>query len=299
MLLSHTEIPVVFPCNNDSLVGVISKPENSSRIGVVIVVAGGPQYRVGAHRQFVTLARLLASHAIASIRFDHRGTGDSTGNLRGFVDMNADIQSAADTLLSRVPEVEKIVLWGECESATASAFYSYLDPRIQGIFMVNPWIRTEAGLAKTMIRHYYWRRLLEKSFWTKVMSGNFSLTASLKSCMKMIKSTWARSGGKADSVFNDTLDTLPLPERLAQSCQRFSGEMFILTSGWDYIAREFNDYVKSSKIWQELTVSGCVTLKDIPEADHTFSRPEWRKQLFDYTINWLKRIESIQKDTSQ
>ncbi|MCB1947557.1 MAG: hydrolase 1, exosortase A system-associated [Burkholderiales bacterium] len=299
MLPSSTEIPVVFPCETDLLVGIISKPDKASRIGVVIVVAGGPQYRVGAHRQFVTLARLLASHAIASIRFDHRGTGDSTGELRGFVDMNADIQSAVNVLLESVPEIDKIVLWGECESATASAFYSYTDPRIQGIFMVNPWIRTDAGLAKTMIRYYYWHRLLEKSFWTKVMSGQFSITASLKSCMTLIKSTLSNKRGEADSSVDEAIDILPLPERLAESCRRFSGEMFILTSGRDYIAREFNDYVETSKIWQELIASGRVTLKAIPEADHTFSRLEWRNKLLEYTVSWLKNIESVQKDSAQ
>lgn len=295
----HTEIPVVFPCENDPLVGIINKPENAGKVGVVIVVAGGPQYRVGAHRQFVTLSRLLASHAIASIRFDHRGTGDSAGELRGFIDMGADIQSAVNTLLSHVPEIEKIVLWGECESATASAFYSYSDPRILGIFMVNPWIRTEAGLAKTMIRYYYWHRLFEKSFWTKVISGNFSLTASLRSCIDMIKSTLSSSKRNVDSVDNDVFETLPLPERLAKSCQQFTGEMFILTSGQDYIAREFNDYVKASTIWQELVACKRVTLKNILEADHTFSRPEWRHELFDYTINWLKHVKSFQQDSKQ
>ncbi len=110
MLPGQSEVPVVIPCKDDSLVGIINKPVNAGKTGVVIVVAGGPQYRVGAHRQFVTLARLLSKQGVASIRFDHRGTGDSTGNLRGFMDMNADIKSAVDTLCKHAPDIEKIVL---------------------------------------------------------------------------------------------------------------------------------------------------------------------------------------------
>jgi len=294
MLHKQTEIPVVIPCEDDTLVGVINKPQKAGRIGVVIVVAGGPQYRVGAHRQFVNLARLLASHNIASIRFDHRGTGDSTGELRGFIDMNADIQSAVNMLLDNVPEVGKVVLWGECESATASAFYGYSDARIQGIFMVNPWIRTDEGQAKTMLKHYYWRRVLEKAFWSKVVSGDFSITKSLKSCLSLVRSTISKSGGGNDSVIEDELESLPLPERLAQSCEHFEGELFILTSGYDYIAMEFKDYVKSSPVWQTLIATQHVAIEDLPDADHTFSRPEWRKKLLDCTVNWIKHLESTQ-----
>ncbi len=292
MLSNQNEIPVVIPCQEDTLVGIINKPKDVSRIGVVIVVAGGPQYRVGAHRQFVTLARLLAGHNIASIRFDHRGTGDSTGSLRGFIDMNADIQSAVDILLNHVPEVEKVVLWGECESATAGAFYSYSDVRVQGVFMVNPWIRTDAGLAKTMLKHYYWRRVLEKAFWAKVVSGDFSMMRSLKSCMELVRSTFSKSEDVNNSTLENELESLPLPERLAQSCQHFQGQLFILTSGHDYIAQEFKDYVKSSEIWQALTTTKRVTIEDLPDADHTFSRLEWREKLFDYTVSWVKRQES-------
>ncbi|SFK83703.1 exosortase A system-associated hydrolase 1 [Nitrosomonas aestuarii] len=298
MLPNQSEQPVSIPCEGETLIGIVNKPVKACRTGVVIIVAGGPQYRVGAHRQFVTLARLLAGRGIASIRFDHRGTGDSTGELRGFIDMNADIQSAIDTLFDRVPEIEKVVLWGECESATASAFFSYLDTRVQGIFMVNPWIRTDVGLAKTIIKHYYWQRIMQKSFWKKVMSGKFSATDSLKSIVKMMQSIFTRPENVSHSEMSDNFFELPLPERLAKSCEKFQGQIFILTSGFDFIAREFKDYLKSSEIWQKIIASGQVTLKDIPDADHTFSRLEWRKELLDQTVDWIMRLDSKRNNQS-
>lgn len=285
MLLSQVEIPVLIPCAGDTLLGVVHQPEKIGNVGVVIIVAGGPQYRVGAHRQFVTLARMLARMGVAVIRFDHRGTGDSTGDLRGFIDMNDDIHSATNLLCEKYPEIDSIVLWGECESATAGAFYGYTDPRVKGIFMVNPWIRTEHGQAKTILKHYYWARLFDKNFWRKVSSGQFSLRNSARSYLQLTKLARTQAGINQDTEAD--LTALALPERLARSCACFDGKLFVLTSGFDLIAQEYKDYVGSSSIWQEIITSGKAVLYDIPDSDHTFSRTEWRNDLFQQTGNWI------------
>lgn len=179
------EKAVVFSCGNDPLIGIIHQPDEPVNTGVIIIVAGGPQYRVGAHRQFVTLGRQLASKGIPTLRFDHRGTGDSSGDYRGFVDMDKDIQAAIDTLLKEYPHLEKIALWGECESASAAAFYAYNDDRVSGLFLVNPWIRTEAGQAKTYLKHYYRKRLRDPKFWKKLRSGEFSFLKSAEAYLKL------------------------------------------------------------------------------------------------------------------
>lgn len=69
----------------------------SKTIGVLIVV-GGRQYRVGAHRQFVSLARALAAAGYPAFRFDVRGTDGSQRHARHFLDCGDDLQSAIATL---------------------------------------------------------------------------------------------------------------------------------------------------------------------------------------------------------
>jgi hypothetical protein len=64
------EHAVVFPCEEDALLGIVHAPDQAGTTGVVIIVAGGPQYRVGAHRQFVVLGRELARQGIPVLRFD-------------------------------------------------------------------------------------------------------------------------------------------------------------------------------------------------------------------------------------
>ena len=63
------ERPVQFSCGTDRLLGILHPGAPDSERGVLVVV-GGPQYRVGSHRQFVLLARALAAAGIPVLRFD-------------------------------------------------------------------------------------------------------------------------------------------------------------------------------------------------------------------------------------
>lgn len=284
------ELPVVIPCLTDELVGIIHDPEHDAKTAMVIIVAGGPQFRVGANRQFVILSRRIAEKGLPILRFDHRGTGDSDGECRGFIDMADDIRSAVDSLCNTFPQIENILLWGECESASAAAFYAHTDPRVKGIFMVNPWIRTESGQAQTYLKHYYWNRIRDPKFWKKLTSGQFSYVQSVKSWFELKKVALADSpSGKKSTKGNSAeaeLSSLPLPERVTKSLQLFSGNIYILTSGFDYIAQEFKDYINNSPLWKNSDLNERIDFSDMPDADHTFSRQEWREQLFVETEEW-------------
>lgn len=280
------ERPLVFECEGSQLLGMLHEPEAPVSAGMLIVVAGGPQFRVGAHRQFVALARQMASAGMATLRFDHRGTGDSDGECKGFMDMAADIRVAIDVFFKEYPSLERVVIWGECESASAAAFYAHSDARIDGIFMVNPWIRTEAGQAQTYLKHYYWNRLRDPKFWRKVKRGDFSLLRSIKGWLGLVSDA-RKSGQSNKKAANDVdLAALPLPERLTRSLMLYSGRVYVLTSGNDYIAQEFKDFIGKSSLWQGSDLNQRIEFSDMADADHTFSRSHWREQLFAQTQSW-------------
>ncbi|HEV2678773.1 MAG TPA: hypothetical protein VGV37_29870, partial [Aliidongia sp.] len=62
------------PCAGHRLLGILARPRVGNGIGLVIL-PGGAQTRVGAHRQHVLLARSLAERGIATLRFEGRGMG--------------------------------------------------------------------------------------------------------------------------------------------------------------------------------------------------------------------------------
>jgi exosortase A-associated hydrolase 1 len=165
--MNYDERALALECEGDALVGVLAVPERPHRVGVLVIV-GGPQYRVGSHRQFLLLARALAGEGFPTLRFDCRGMGDGCGELRSFQDIDPDIAAAIAVFQTHCPEVDRIVLWGLCDGASAALLYWYasLDQRVAGMVLLNPWVRSEAVMAKTHIKHYYGQRLLEKEFWS-------------------------------------------------------------------------------------------------------------------------------------
>lgn len=274
-----------FNCSGDKLLGIVHAVPRPARRGVLVVV-GGPQYRIGSHRQFLLLARALAAAGIPTMRFDYRGMGDSDGTYRGFEHVDADIAAALDAFQARCPGLEEIVLWGLCDAASAILFYAYKDARVRGIVLMNPWVRTIAGEAKAYIRHYYTARLVDPAFWRKVASGRFDVGASLRSLGTFIRNAVAARDGKGTQTSSPDLDSsMPLPARMAEGLRHFRGPVLLLISGNDLTAREFLDAAAASSLWRDLLAEPRITRRDLPTADHTFSQAAWREQVIGWTVD--------------
>lgn len=259
-------------------------PADGEKIGVLIAV-GGPQYRVGSHRQFLLLSRALAEAGYPTLRFDYRGMGDSTGGQRSFEAVNEDVAAAIDAFITKCPSVEQVVLWGLCDAASASLLYwdATHDARVRGMVLLNPWVRSEAGLAKTHIKHYYGQRLLQADFWRKLMSGKLDVFTSIYGLVANLLK--AKTGNSHPGQSGD----LPFQHKMLRAIQSFSGSVLLILSGNDYTAKEFLEVVNSEQGWQRALSMDTVTMIELPSADHTFSSVRWREEVGCSTKNWLKR----------
>lgn len=274
------EKPLVFLSDGVPLVGMLHGAEGEAELGVLFMVAGGPQYRIGGHRQLVQWARQYAASGFPVLRFDFKGMGDSYGAYTGFEDVGNDIRAAIDCLFSQVPSLKRVVLWGECNACSASLFYAHQDPRVAGIAMLNPWVRTEAGEARTIVKHYYLNRLMSPSFWRKVVTLQFDVFGSLCSAIGLVRK--AQGAPSSNGSGGGTL-----PERMLVGLQRFNGALMMVMSGRDLVPKEFDDLVASSPAWQEQLARHNVLRFDLALADHTFSCAEWRDQVGEWGGAWL------------
>lgn len=75
------ETPVTFECRGQQIVGMLHLPEGRGRFPAALLLHGFTGTKSEAHRMYVKLARALADHGIASLRFDYRGSGDSAGEF--------------------------------------------------------------------------------------------------------------------------------------------------------------------------------------------------------------------------
>ncbi|MBK1692141.1 hydrolase 1, exosortase A system-associated [Ectothiorhodospira mobilis] len=275
------------------LVGMIHPGAQEARTGVLIIV-GGPQYRVGSHRQFLLLARHLSAHGIPVMRFDYRGMGDSGGEPRDFEHIHEDIAAAVDAFLSRVPQLERVVLWGLCDAASAALLYAWRDPRVAGLVLLNPWVRTEAGLARAYLRGYYRQRLLSRAFWGDLLRGRVDLRHSLVSLGGMLRRAVLRGRAKGGTPGEGGLaHDAPLPRRMAEGWRRFPGSILLILSGEDLTAAEFRECATGDPAWRGLLEASRVTLRELPGANHTFSRREWREPVAQWTREWLSRWPDV------
>jgi hypothetical protein len=74
---------------------------------------------------------------------------------------------------------------------------------------------------------------------------------------------------------------------MEEGLRRFRGRVLLILSGDDLTAREFNDLAKRSNGWRRLLEDRRVTRHDLPEANHTFARHDWRSQVERWTEAWV------------
>ena len=265
---------ISFACAGDWLYGVLDLPAAPHQRGVLIVV-GGPQYRAGSHRQFTLLARSLAAQGIAAMRFDYRGMGDSEGEMRDFEDVHDDLRAAIDAFFAAEPALREVVLWGLCDAASAAALYAAGDARVAGVVLLNPWVRTDSGVAKATLKHYYRDRLLQGALWKKIASGRFDVRGAARSLAGLLRS--ARQAPPAGT----------LPERMHDGLGRFAGKVLVILSGADLTAHEFSE-LSGSAGWSGLLAAPRITRRLLPKADHTCSRRVWHDQVAQWTADWLR-----------
>jgi exosortase A-associated hydrolase 1 len=283
------ETALTFACGDATLVGVLSQPAAglpASGIGVVVVV-GGPQYRVGAHRQFVQLARRLAAAGHVVLRFDVRGMGDSTGARRGFEALDDDIAAAAHALRRAAPQTRRVVLWGLCDGASAALMYCARAgaPGIDALCLVNPWLRSEQSLARTHLKHHYWQRLKQPAFWRRVLRGEVALAAG-RELLASLRRASARSADRPGSADPDG-DFRVL---MARGWHRFNGALLLVVSDDDLTAREFLEGSRTLPAWQGAMSKPGLTMLRCADADHTFSVASKRTAMEEGVLRWLAQL---------
>jgi exosortase A-associated hydrolase 1 len=297
------EKPIVLESAGFPLIGMLHPASGMQETGVLMMVAGGPQYRIGGHRQLVLWARKFSSHGFPVLRFDFSGMGDSYGEYVKFDNVEDDIKLAIDQFFKETPTLKQIVLWGECNACSASLFYAHNDPRIKGIVMLNPWVRTEQGQAKAVVKHYYLDRLKQRSFWVKVFSLKFDFIGSMKSALKMISLARGQSTSSLQTSKKlaklDVDRSKPLPDRMLDGLSRFNGRVMLVMSGRDMVSKEFDDLLQATPAWQ-VQLAACATVRyDLQYADHTFSTSAWRDQVAEWGIGWLTSFPADQNNQNQ
>jgi uncharacterized protein len=274
---------VSFHCNGEPMLGMLHP--GTSDVGVVIVV-GGPQTRVGSHRQFVKLAHALSAAGHPTLRFDTRGMGDSHGAFPGFTGLTDDINAAVDALLKTAPQVQRVILWGLCDGASAILIgHDQFAPQVQGFVLVNPWVHApdvegsgvSSVAAQVQVKHYYAKRIMSGEFWKKLLSGGMNPFRAA--------GEFAATAKKATASSSSPVSDVPFIEAMRQGWFISTVPALVITAGDDLVAQEWLACDKTPA-WAGSRAAPTAT-QHLAEANHTFSTQTWRAQVERWTVEWI------------
>jgi pimeloyl-ACP methyl ester carboxylesterase len=135
---------VTITAGDVTLAGTYTTPDSAGpHPGALVLAGSGPLDRDGNARRIRLnlsrdLARTLDANGWASLRFDKRGVGSSTGDYlqAGFYDELADAEAALKWLASR-PDVSSVVVIGHSIGATMATELAVRNEAVDGVVLLS------------------------------------------------------------------------------------------------------------------------------------------------------------------
>ncbi|RIA45590.1 exosortase A-associated hydrolase 1 [Hephaestia caeni] len=190
---------IAFPCEGETLIGTLDAAPGTTGL---LIVSGGNEIRVGAHRGMALLAERLAAAGVSVFRFDRRGIGDSTGANGGYASSGPDIAAAVRAFRAQVPHLSTLIGFGNCDAATALALFGR-DAGIDRLILANPWVVDEDDdlPPAAAIRARYAERLRDPQTWLRAARGGISIGKFISGLKKISNNSPKDANGLADRMF--------------------------------------------------------------------------------------------------
>ena len=239
-----------FPCEGVALTGTLDEAPGTTGL---LIVSGGNEIRIGAHRGMAKLAADIAAAGYPVFRFDRRGVGDSEGENVGFETSGPDIAAAIAAFRTACPALTRIVAFGNCDAATALVLHN---PVVDHMVLANPWVIEPVDdlPPPAAIRSHYARRLIDPKAWLSMFQGRLNLRKAIKGV--------ARAASQPESG--------PLAEAFAKALwPRITGTTIIL-SARDNTAIAFEQAWRGSAFRQHRTYQD-MDFVDLDSASHSFA----------------------------
>lgn len=211
-----------FDCEGVALAATLDDAAGTTGL---LIVSGGNEIRIGAHRGMAILAADIAAVGHPVFRFDRRGVGDSLGENGGFGTSGPDIEAAIAAFKGECPGLQRIIAFGNCDAASALAMHDL--PGLAGLVLANPWVieATDGLPPPAAIRARYAERFRDPRAWVGFLTGAIDLRK--------------LAGGMLRIARPDRPSTLAAT--VARGIARFPGPITILLAARDGTAIAFAD----------------------------------------------------------
>lgn len=265
-----------------SLVSIITRPvvPPAGDRPAVVILNTGIIHRVGHHRMYVTLSRMLADSGHTVVRFDFCGIGDSVPAKDRMSPLAACLEQVRDVIdsVARTHSSGRFVLIGLCSGADHAILHACDDVRVCGVVLMDPTLPP----TPRYYFHYVMQRLPHARNWLSVITGRSGLMRMLATHL----SRRMRGAGHAPEELS--LQNLQFSPQLAQAyrivAQRNVKMLAIFTSvspRHTYPRQMLDAFPETSS---------SLRLEYFPESDHHFSPPPTRTRLYRVIAEWLDSV---------
>jgi exosortase A-associated hydrolase 1 len=259
---------ITFPCAGEMLTGTL---DEAPRTTGLLIVSGGNEIRIGAHRGMALLAARVAVAGHPVLRYDRRGIGDSTGANQGFEASAGDIAAAAAAFRDEAPHITRIVAFGNCDAASALALF-HRNAGIDALVLTNPWTiePTDDLPPAAAIRARYAERLKDPATWLRLLRGGIDISKLFKGLSKI-----AGQPSQAPTA---------LPARIAGALEASPAPLTILLAERDNTAIAFRESWETTPftaVRPRAAFATCAT------ASHSFARDDDSDWLFARVVEAL------------
>jgi exosortase A-associated hydrolase 1 len=263
-----------FPCAGETLAATFDEASGTTGL---LIVSGGNEIRIGAHRGMAELAATVAAAGHPVFRYDRRGIGDSTGENNGFESTAEDIREAAAAFRQAAPHLTRIAAFGNCDAASALILF-HAGTGIDALILTNPWtIETDEDGGDDLppaaaIRSRYIEKLKNPRELLRLFTGGVNIRKLASGLLKASsKPSQAPQG---------------LPARLAAALNTTGTPVTILLARADNTALAFADQ------WQGEAFARAHAHCDLQICDtdsHSFARPGDKAWLTERVLAALAR----------
>lgn len=277
------------------MVGIVTHPAGGmprrSAPGVILLGAG-LVHHVGPNRLVVRLARRLAARGLASVRFDHRGIGDSAPRLDDKPFEVGAVEEAREVMnhLESREGVRHFVLLGICSGAETALAAAREDPRVVGVGMINgggqgagaAWDAYE--FSRSQVRYYLREAVFNLDSWRRALTGHIQYRLLIAAVIRRIRDRFAPPAAVASAARETAADIEGLLGR---------GVHFL----WTHSERDFSrDYFDTmfGKDAANLLASGRVRREIIPFVDHTFTVRHGQARFLEVVERWLDELARVE-----
>jgi len=277
------------------MVGIVTRPAGFApprSAPAVVLLGAGLVHHVGPNRLIVRLARRLAARGLASVRFDHRGIGDSAPRLDGKRFEVSAVEEAGEVMdhLETREGVHRFVLLGICSGAETALAAAREDPRVVGVGMINgggqgagaAWDAYE--YSRSQVRYYLREAVFNLDSWRRALTGRIRYQLLIAALVRRVRDRLAPPAAVDSAARETARDIEALVGR---------GVHFLWTHSERDFSRDYFDTMFGMDA-KDLFASGRVRREIIPFVDHTFTARHGQARFLEVVERWLDEMTQLE-----